>query len=361
MYDNWLVKLCEAQPTQEAELQAQLGELSLDDIKEIAGEPKTTNLDTLEAKVAQAEQMGRALAHEQGAAIMSDVQDLADVAEALGRLPDEEVVKLAEMADSMDKEAFMGLLRSGLGAAKGLAGKAVASPVGQKAVGFMKQHPSATMAIGGAAANKALGGDPAIGALAGYGAGRLGGATALRRGLSKVASPDNPLGLDKTAAAKMAAPTAVKIAYHKAEANEWLQQFEGTELMPQALQLEQSLLEAEKADLEKRIGDRQRRQQERAQDQECDRLWDIKDRISLDKRLLELQLFAQKSGQSEPDGDELGGPATTADHQEPDGDEMAMAQQGAQMPPQAQQAVPEGAEKIAQAAAKIFGRQLPPR
>lgn len=73
----------------------------------------------------------------------------------------------------------------------------------------------------------------------------------------------------------------------------WLSQFEGTPLLDKAIEIETQLLEAEKADMEQRI-------QERASRPPLDAsrdLWDMQDKMRLEKKMLELQLVTQRNSQ----------------------------------------------------------------
>lgn len=69
----------------------------------------------------------------------------------------------------------------------------------------------------------------------------------------------------------------------------WLKQFEGTPLYEQAIQLEQACIAIEASDIEKRMTERNER----------DDIWDQKDMLRLKKKQLELQLaHAKLSGEA---------------------------------------------------------------
>lgn len=152
----------------------------------------TSNLDELETKMAQAEDMGRELAREQGDAVLADTVVDAQMQDFVANLSDEEAVKLAEMLDNgLDKEAFLGMgaLKGGLGALKGIAGKAMKSNTGSKLLGKAVNNPNAAMAAGGAALGAAGAGEgnrmsgALLGGAGGYGAGRMGAGKMLQKGL----------------------------------------------------------------------------------------------------------------------------------------------------------------------------------
>lgn len=66
--NDWLVKFANQQTTDEDQLMDALGDLSIEELQEIAAydEPQAENLETFEEKVAQADLMGRELAHLHG-------------------------------------------------------------------------------------------------------------------------------------------------------------------------------------------------------------------------------------------------------------------------------------------------------
>lgn len=179
--DNWLIKLCSEQPTNEAELEQALTEMSPEQLMSLDSAP-TPGLDSMDAKIAFADQMGREMAI-QNPGILRDEENAALV----GELSDEEAVKLAHDLGidlGLEKQAF-------LGAAKGLMGKALTSGAGKKMFRAAAKNPNAaTAAIGagvGAMHSKATGGSALGGAMGGaalgYGAGRLGAGRALRKGM----------------------------------------------------------------------------------------------------------------------------------------------------------------------------------
>jgi hypothetical protein len=348
--DNWLVKLCSKQPTNEKQVERQLDQLPYEDLVELSAgrEQPEYALDSLEVKVAQAEQLGREMARNNGQEIMNQVEQEALIEAAVASLPDEEAIKVAAALSSgeLTKEAFLkeAFLGAALGAVRGGAARALGSNAAKKTVKFMARNPGASMAIGGAAAGGLATGDlrgAALGAAGGYGLHRLapGISQAATRGAGKAygwgrrnmgaaaapgfAKTASIKGLSKTAASKF-----VKQAFGmcpEGTYNSWLQQFEGTPLLEQALSLEQQ-------DLDAGMQEVQQRSESRARNRDMDDAWETRDALRLQKRLLELQLVAQRNGLSEPDGDELGGPATTADHPEPEGDEPQMAPQQPQAP-----------------------------
>jgi len=87
--------------------------------------------------------------------------------------------------------------------------------------------------------------------------------------------------LDKTAGVLECSPDGTPKSF--------LEKFQGTPLFEQALALEQQELQAEMTDMQKR---QERRQQNAADDS----LYDAKDRIRVQKRLLELELAKQQMG-----------------------------------------------------------------
>lgn len=324
--DNWLAKLAAEQPTIEENLEQALGELSIDELRELQNEPATPNLDSFEEKVAQADQMGRELAKEHGPGLAAQAEQRAlqnhAVMNAIQDLPDDEAVKLAFVIDNGSeeqvKEAFAALANL---ARKAITSKGMRSAVG-KAGRFAKKNPNAAMAIGGAAAggvaNKAQGGSFTRGAVTGaglgYGAGKLTGVSGSRLSKGIGGGYGKALGwANKTAAplsgaiGAMVASDMSKVAFYDHK-NEWLSQFEGTPLLQQALDMAERELQMEMQQIEERNS----RPDTFAE----------QDKLRAQKKLLELQLVAQRNGLSEPDGDEIGGEATTADHPEGDGDEM---------------------------------------
>jgi len=177
--DNWLIKLCSEQPTNEAELEQALSEMPHEDLMSLGAAP-TPGLDSMDAKVAFADQMGREMAMS-NPGILRDAENEAMV----GELADEEAVKLAEDLGLIGKQAFFS---AALGAGKGLVSKAMASGAGKALTGAVAKNPNAaTAAIGagvGAVHSKATGGRALGGAMAGgapgSGVGRMGPGTVLK-------------------------------------------------------------------------------------------------------------------------------------------------------------------------------------
>jgi hypothetical protein len=73
----------------------------------------------------------------------------------------------------------------------------------------------------------------------------------------------------------------------------FLDKFKGTPLMEQAIALEQEEIQADMLDM-------QRREESRSRMQEENNVWDLKDKIRLKRRLLELQLAKEQSGMAQP-------------------------------------------------------------
>jgi hypothetical protein len=381
--DNWLIKLCSEQPTNEAELEQALLELPSEELMALDPNP-TQHLDEMPDKIAFADQMGRELAH-QDPGLLQQEEENAELAQVVASLSDEDAVKVAAALDSgeLTKEAF-------LGAVGRLAGKAMTSGVGKKITKTIANNPLAATTAAGAAGGALMGGEGnrlqgALGGAAlGLGGGALAGRQAIRKGMGQLygraakaarpgvsatrarragmVGPLRPTG--KFAAAEKLAKVSLPMAItgprlskmvggkvqdathligkkappipgtksakggllpgvHKRASieggkekkaymdhghrDEWLAQFEGTPLLEQALEMAQQELQLEMQQIEER--------------QERPDSFAEQDKIRAQKKLLELQLVAQRNGLSEPDGDELGGPATTADHPEPEGDE----------------------------------------
>jgi len=95
--------------------------------------------------------------------------------------------------------------------------------------------------------------------------------------LSKLAH----VGSVKTA---FATPECKDDSYHS-----WITQFQGSPLMDQAIALEQQEIQADMLSM-------QRREEMRARGREEDQVWDMKDKIRLQRRLLELQLAKEQAG-----------------------------------------------------------------
>lgn len=333
--DNWLAKLAAEQPTMEENLHQALSELSIEELRELQDEPATPNLDSFQEKVAEADEMGRELAREQGFGLAAQAEQRAmqnhAVMRAIQDLPDEDAVKLAFVMENGDEEQ----VKEAFAALANLARKAITSGGLKKAVGtagrFAKKNPNAAMAIGGSVAgglaNKAQGGSFTRGAVTGaglgYGAGKLTGVSGqtLSKGIggtygkalgwaNKVAS-SSPLS---DAVRTQVAVDLEKVGFMGDGRNEWITQFEGTPLLQQALEMAQQELQLEMDQIEERTA----RPDSFAE----------QDKLRAQKRLLELQLVAQRNGLSEPDGDELGEEASTSDHSEPDADESGEMEMG---------------------------------
>ena len=111
----------------------------------------------------------------------------------------------------------------------------------------------------------------------------------------------------------------------------WLAQFEGTNLLQQAIHLEEQSLQCEQEDIQSRIEDQTRYSQ---QDQERNARWQKRDQVMMQKRVLALELAKEKAGlgaqqeQPAPEGEE------------PPPEEMEAAPQEEKAPPP--QAAPEG-------------------
>lgn len=84
----------------------------------------------------------------------------------------------------------------------------------------------------------------------------------------------------------------------------WIAQFEGTSLLPQAIQLEEQSLQMDQEDIQNRIEEQARYGQ---QDQERNARWQKRDQLQLQKRVLALELAKEKAGlgaQQEGEGQE---------------------------------------------------------
>lgn len=93
---------------------------------------------------------------------------------------------------------------------------------------------------------------------------------------------------------KLAHVDSVKKAFGMPECKDsgyqnWISQFQGSPLMDQAIALEQQEIQADMLDL-------QRREESRSRMQEENNVWDLKDKIRLQRRLLELQLAKEQAG-----------------------------------------------------------------
>jgi len=73
----------------------------------------------------------------------------------------------------------------------------------------------------------------------------------------------------------------------------WIAQFEGTSLLPQAIQLEEQSLQMEQEDIQTRIEEQARYGQ---QDNERNARWQKRDQLQLQKRVLALELAKEKAG-----------------------------------------------------------------
>lgn len=88
----------------------------------------------------------------------------------------------------------------------------------------------------------------------------------------------------------------------------WLSQFEGSPLMAKAIALEEQSLQFQQEDMQRRLEDDVRYQQ---QDTERKAHWQKNDKISLQKRVLALELAKEKAGltaqpEAAPEGEEVG-------------------------------------------------------
>jgi hypothetical protein len=118
----------------------------------------------------------------------------------------------------------------------------------------------------------------------------------------------------------------------------WLTQFEGTSLLPQAIALEEQNLQMEQEDIQGRIEEQHRYSQ---QDQERNARYQKGDQLRMEKRVLALELAKQKAGLS---GGEEGAEPPPEGHPEEQG--AKEPQQPPQEPPQAPPQAP-GAQKTA--------------
>ena len=388
--NDWLVKLCAEQPTNEAELEQALTELEPEDLMGLDPAP-TPHLDGIQEKIAFADQMGRELAV-QNPGLLQDAEAQAleaqQLQEAIGSLSDEEAVKVAHVLDNgteMEKEAIFGAI-------KGLAAKALGSGAVRKTLGAAARNPRVAMSAAGAGAGAIADKDnrfrgALLGGGAGYGLSRTGvGMKAFRKGTKTLgrghkwglkqqgikrvgkgggyaASPlrrnaagqsmpgiaagqSSPISFQSTAAkavrGKGDGGPLLKKAYlggdHK---NEWLEQFEGTPLLQQALGLARQELDAEMQDIESR-------QNEPARDE----AWQRRDQLRIEKKKLELDLVAQRNGEQcgegEPGGEEAppepGPQAQEEPQQPPNPAEVAAQSQPGQ---EAIQAIKEAGARLA--------------
>lgn len=234
--DNWLAKLASEQPTNEENLEQALGELSLPELQQIAAheQPATPNLDSLEEKIAEADQLGRDLAKSHGPGLAAQAEHRAtqnhQMMASVADLSDDDAIKLAyilEYGSDLEKEAgFAGLagkaLKMGKGllskaspalgkattGARGLASKGLSSGAGQKALAWGAKNPMAAgAAVGGTVGgvhSKATGGSflggAALGAGMGAGGVAMAGKGAAGRFLGKTHSRFNKMAGTKQAA-----------------------------------------------------------------------------------------------------------------------------------------------------------------
>jgi hypothetical protein len=100
---------------------------------------------------------------------------------------------------------------------------------------------------------------------------------------------------------KLAKGVTIKEAYGDCMPEErcsFLDKFKGSPLIEQAIALEQEEIQADMLDM-------QRREESRARMQEENNVWDLKDKIRLKRRLLELQLAKEQSGAGAPPAEAL--------------------------------------------------------
>lgn len=296
MSDNWLVKLAHRQPTAEIQFRQQIDAMSFDELKDFVGPSPTTTIDSFMDKAASAIQQGRQLAHNGGAELFEKSAQDARIDQSLidvvSDLSDEAAIKLAEMLENgTDVEKIAGLMGMAGGALKSLGGMAVKHPhmaaaAGGAAIGAAAGGPGNRM--GGAMAGGALGaiGSKAIPGMAskiqqgGFAAGLKG------QSLMGKAAHDEITALYKTAMLSKCGPGSDDIS--------WLTQFEGSPLLPQAIELAQHEVQIE-------IESIQKRQQRHAilNNESFDEEWTKHDIIRAQKHLLELQLVAQRNGLGE--------------------------------------------------------------
>lgn len=82
----------------------------------------------------------------------------------------------------------------------------------------------------------------------------------------------------------------------------WLDKYKGTPLFDQAVQIEQQIIQLEMQEQQRRESQRANRQQMEQQFGDCSDLWDQRDKLNLQKRMLDLQLA--QAGNSEEAGEE---------------------------------------------------------
>lgn len=357
MSDNWLVKLAAKQPTAEIQFRQQIDAMSFDDLRDFVGPSPTSTIDAFMGKAASAINVGRQLAHDEGSTALFEksAQDASidnALVDAVSSLSDDEAIKLAEMLENgTDVEKIAGLMGMAGSALKSLGGMAV-------------KHPHMASAAGGAALGAAMGGpgNRMGGALAGGVAGgaasklipgmagkiQQGGFAAGLKGQSMMGkmAQDEVHSLYKTAMCSI-----LKAGYGNDSDTTWLTQFEGSPLLPQAIELAQHEVQTEIESIQKRQQRHAMLQQESAEDD-----WTKQDIIRAQKHLLELQLVAQRNGlgqqPEQPAAPEQGSPQQAPQSAPPQA-QQSQAPQGVGGPGGAQQ--PMGNEKQASAAGAIAG------
>jgi len=327
MSDSWLVKFASRQPPVEAQFRQQIDAMSFDELRDFVGPSPTTTIDSFMDKAASAIQQGRELAHEKGAELFEksafEAQIDQALADSVANLSDEAAIKLAEMLESgTDLEKIAGIMGMAGGALKTLGGMAV-------------KHPTMAAGLGGAALGAAAGGpgNRMGGALAG---GALGaGAAHLSPGISNTVRKggfaaglkgQQMMGMGKVGEEVR---SLYKVAMAKcldggSGEGSWLTQFEGSPLLPQAIELAQHEVQMEIEGIQKR-----QERQAMLKNDGFEEEWTKRDIISAQKHLLELQLIAQRNGLgAQPDQGQA------PPQQEP---QAAQQPQGASAPPQQQQ------------------------
>lgn len=325
MSDSWLVKFASTQPTKETQFRQQVEALSFDELRDFVGPSSTSTIDSFMDKAASAIEQGRQLAHEHGTEIFAKSAQEARIDQALvdtvTNLSDDEAIKLAEMLENgTDVEKIAGLMGMAGGALKSLGGMAV-------------KHPHMAAAAGGAAIGAAAGGpgNRMGGAMAGGALGAIGSKT-MPGMASKIQQGGFAAGLKGQ---QMMGKIAEVQALYKAamvakcgpydEGVGWLTQFEGSPLLPQAIELAQHEVQVEIESIQKR----QEREAMIQHDFMSDE-WTKRDIIRAQKHLLELQLVAQRNGLGQQQEQ---APAAPPQEQSP------QAAQAPQQPPGQQQGV----------------------
>jgi hypothetical protein len=100
---------------------------------------------------------------------------------------------------------------------------------------------------------------------------------------------------------KIASGVPLKEACMCGDGESFLDKFKGTPFLPQAVALEQEMLQTEMLEQQKRVEDRERRASE-------DNVWDARDRIRLKKKLLELELAKSQGGSPDAPAQGAGAP-----------------------------------------------------